>query len=332
MMRLLRFWWRTGNAAEWFARIRGDQFDRSADAAWRSWADQDTLNRQAFERIETSWEAAALVRDRPQIRSMLDDVDRLVQRHSAGQRKASFAWAPQLALAGIAMLALTVAIGYWYLQPRLASTSYVTAIGEQRVVTLEDQSSISLNTGTRIRVYYSRHARVVELLTGEAVFTVVPDAQRPFEVKALERATIAVGTKYAVQITGPESVDVTVLEGIVSIAGSNDSTAARVAAGQAASYTLRGPISAIRPADTLRIQAWQQQQLVFNDVPLAVALAEFNRYVTTPVVAGNAELSTRRIGGVFQVGQQEEFLSSLEDLLQVRATRLDGQILLLPAP
>ena len=43
-------------------------------------------------------------------------------------------------------------------------------------------------------------------------------------------------------------------------------------------------------------------RLEFDNVPLADALAEFNRYSKTPVLAQSAAVSARRISGVFQVG------------------------------
>src|SRR3569623_1080743 len=56
---------------------------------------------------------------------------------------------------------------------------YVTAPGEKRVVQLADGSRVDMNGATRLVVDGPRHAR---LDRGEALFTIVHDPARPFEV------------------------------------------------------------------------------------------------------------------------------------------------------
>ncbi|MEP7246914.1 MAG: FecR domain-containing protein, partial [Gammaproteobacteria bacterium] len=50
--------------------------------------------------------------------------------------------------------------------------TYVTALGEQRALELEDGSVVHLNTSTRLEVEFREHERVVRLLSGEALFKV----------------------------------------------------------------------------------------------------------------------------------------------------------------
>jgi len=62
-----------------------------------------------------------------------------------------------------------------------APGQYRTAIGEQKVVDLEDHSTIVLDAATRLRVRYTPDARIVELQNGQAQFTVAKDPTRPFK-------------------------------------------------------------------------------------------------------------------------------------------------------
>ena len=234
---------------------------------------------------------------------------------------------------GLAAILIITTSAYWQWVSQATSTSYVTAVGEQRVVMLEDQSSVSLNTATSIRVVYSRRSRSVEMLAGEAVFSVVHDEARPFSVRALAGSSTAVGTQYAVRIANPDSIVVSVLEGVVAVkADSTPGPAARVLAGQAVSYEKSGAVSPVRPADLEQIRAWQEQRLVFTDVPLRDAVAEFNRYLRTPVVLAGADIANRRISGVYRIGHEDAFLNALQQLYQVQVIRGEGQILLQPAP
>jgi len=110
---------------------------------------------------------------------------------------------------------------------------YATAVGQQETALLADGSTVLLNTNTQISVDYGRHYREVQLLQGEALFTVAKNATRPFRVQAGNGRVEAIGTAFAVRLK-EDAVDVMVKEGRVilasessrSLGGSADSSAA----------------------------------------------------------------------------------------------------------
>jgi transmembrane sensor len=87
-------------------------------------------------------------------------------------------------------------------------------------------------------------------------------------------------------------------------------------------------VSAIRPADAGRIRGWQAQRIVFSDVALSEALREYNRYIKVPIVLGDPSLATRRINGVFRIGDENAFLGSLQQGLHVKISKTDSQTML----
>jgi transmembrane sensor len=88
--------------------------------------------------------------------------------------------------------------------------------------------------------------------------------------------------------------------------------------------------SAVRSADPNRVRAWRTQRLVFNDLSLADAVTEFNRYVTTPIVVEPGPLAERRVNGVFRIGEQAAFLNALEQTLPLVVRREPDRVLLQP--
>ncbi len=92
------------------------------------------------------------------------------------------------------------------------------AVGHQLTATLDDGSTIQLNTDTRIELQYSSRERTVRLQRGEAHFAVAPDAERPFVVVAGSGVVRAVGTEFNVYLSDGNQTEVTVTEGIVEIA------------------------------------------------------------------------------------------------------------------
>ena len=96
------------------------------------------------------------------------------------------------------------------------SQTYITAIGEQRRITLADNSIVQLNTNSAVVVSYTDSERGIQLQKGEAHFTVGHNPHRPFLVRAGNGIVRAVGTAFSVRLY-EHSVDVIVTEGRVAL-------------------------------------------------------------------------------------------------------------------
>src|SRR3546814_18419265 len=79
---------------------------------------------------------------------------------------------------------------------------YATGLGERRVVMLDDDSRLSLDANTRVRVKYSRAGRQLWLEAGRARFEVAKDPLRPFSVAAAGKIVVATGTEFSVELLG----------------------------------------------------------------------------------------------------------------------------------
>jgi len=321
-------------AAEWFARLRSGHMTSPDNKAWKEWMARGSDNSLAYENVELAWEISEELRNRPAIKTLLRDADMTLTRTASvpvgrGLFGGRVSWRAGAALAAVALICAVTAV---WVVTRGSVTEYASGVGEQRVVTLPDNSTLSLNTGTRVQVQYSRGLRRIDLLAGEAEFAVTHDGERPFEVHALRGATTAVGTEFDVQITGATAT-VSVLKGTVTVRPTEQtgaSTSTEVTAGQAVDYTAEGHASALRNADAGRVHGWLAQRIVFSDVTLADALTDYNRYTKTPIVLGDPALGGRRINGVFRIGDQAAFINALKQGLHVSATPDAQSIVLQP--
>jgi len=101
--------------------------------------------------------------------------------------------------------------------------TYATDVGEQRSIVLADGSTIELNARSRVRIRFTEQERDIDLLQGQALFSVAKDHERPFIVRSDKTRVRAVGTQFDVyrRTTG---TTVTVLEGRVAVlpTGSED--------------------------------------------------------------------------------------------------------------
>lgn len=320
---LRRFPGRRG-ASEWFSLVRSGHVDERADRQWSQWMADDVEHEKAYENRELAWELAAELKDAASIQQLLRAADLLVARADAPSRSAHrvlLSW-PVLATA-VAVVLVGVLIPLWLARNAVTTSEYATAVGEQRTVTLSDHSTVVLNTGTHLRVEYSRALREVVLLQGEALFMASADPARPFRVRAQAGVTTVLGTEFAVRIEGT-AVSVAVLSGSVSVVSDAQPTGTAgpaVITGQRVSYSAGEPVSPPVAADIGVIRGWQSHRIVFSDVPLAEALKEYNRYVTVPIVLGNTELAQRHINGVFVMGDESAFLGALRQGLHLQAVQ-----------
>jgi transmembrane sensor len=318
-------------AADWFAEARSGDADPGKEQSWLRWID-DAGHQRAYEKCELAWELSAEVRSSQALTVLLAQADALVSQHRSARRSAARpTWRVAVWQVGLAASVIAVGILAWQFIGRPSTTEYATTVGEQRTVALADGSTVFLNTDSVLRVSLGRHLRRIELVRGEALFNVSHDPSRPFEVHALKGVTTAVGTQFDVELT-PGGAAVSVLEGTVTVgAGSGAALPpVAVAAGSGVGYTQEGALSELRAAEVNRIQGWRSQRIVFNDLPLAAALAEYNRYTRTPIVLSNPALGTRHINGVFHLGDEAAFLSALDKGLHLKATQGGAQTVLEP--
>lgn len=312
------FRWLHKSAAQWFVRLRGRPVTSRLDAKFRRWLATDPVNEVDYERHELTWALAGELARDEEIEQLLADAQRATVK-ARPAAKLVVAWS-----AVAAMLVAVIYAGFNWQSPDSAAV-YITAVGEQRTVVLPDQSRMTLNTSTRVRVAFERDVRVIELEYGEATFSVTHDVNRPFEVHAARGMARALGTEFNVMSLAND-VTVSVLSGRVQvIAPDTDHGGARPQSavlhkGEEITYNSAG-VSQIQRAHAARINAWRSGRVAFDDVDLQEALREFNRYSGTPIVLGDASLASVRVSGVFRIGESEALLRALSTAFEIEAER-----------
>lgn len=230
-----------------------------------------------------------------------------------------------------ASLVLAAGVGAFYFEDTTAAlrADYRTSPGETRVVALPDGSTVHLNTDTAIALRFDQGRREIELLAGEAVFTVAKVAaadRRPFVVRAAGGRIRALGTRFIVY-RRDAAVDVTVLEHRVEVALGDEITvkpgALVLEAAQSVRYDRVSGLGQVRQIDPENAAAWLRGRLVFDQVPLAQAAAELSRYRHGRIVIVDADLARRRVSGVFR-------LDDIDGALEIIAAEFGAGIVTVP--
>ena len=187
---------------------------------------------------------------------------------------------------------------------------YVTALGEQRSVMLDDGTRVTLNTASQIEVKLRRTHRSVRLVRGEALFEVAPDAGRPFDVNAGNATVRAVGTQFNVD-TRPRQTTVTVIEGRVAYVSGQVPV---LVAGDRLVVGRDGAATMSHGVDVDSALAWTRKQLVFERRPLGEVAEEFNRYNPGRIFIESDSLRAEEVTGTFQSHDPRTFVQFLANI------------------
>ncbi|APA71129.1 FecR family protein [Janthinobacterium sp. 1_2014MBL_MicDiv] len=302
-------------AATWFSR-RGN-LDAPGQAAFAAWLAADARHAHAYAQLQHTQQA---VRRIPAQVAARWTVPPAAPAPASAPRRH---WLRALPYAAAAMLLLGVGAGgyQWWQQPTF-SQSYATARGQRLTVALPDGSTVQLDTATRLHVTLYRQRRAVRLAQGEALFQVQSRQGQPFEVAAGPLRVTVVGTQFSVRNTldHDDSLRVAVQHGHVRVAGAQPD-AIDLLAGQGVTADAAGRLSAIASLAPGSVAPWREGRVTFENVPLSVALAEFERYGDTGFVVRDPAVARLRIGGSFSLTQLDRFAAALPQLLPVQIVR-----------
>lgn len=197
-----------------------------------------------------------------------------------------------------------------------ATYAIETRMGERRSVDLADGSRIDLNGGSHI-VLNRKNPRLAELKRGEALFTVVHDTRRPFEVRVGSDVLQDLGTVFSVLHEG-KATEVAVSEGAVLYNPGRE--AVHIAPGQKLSDEGDSRVILSR-IDKSAVGGWRNQRLSYSGAPLVRVASDLRRNLGISVSVDPA-LSDRRFTGLVQLdGDQQLLFQRLSALLEVRAVR-----------
>lgn len=219
---------------------------------------------------------------------------------------------------------------------------YASDVGEQRRLELADGSVVYLNAASTVQVRLGRDARDIRL-TGEALFRVAHDSERPFRVWTRDAVIKAIGTTFNVA-TRASGTQVAVLEGKVQVAESrsagvgqssrsaNETTpSAFLEAGEAARITRAGAIERRPAEEAANATAWRHRQLVFEGTALEEAVEEFNRYRRSrPLRLEGVSPGSHHYSGTFNADDPESFAALLSRERGLQVEWRDDEIVIRP--
>lgn len=306
-------------AERWFVKLLDADPRLPPPVEFERWLAADPSHAVAYADVERLWRLGEEAARHPDVVAVANRVLRSAPTSLVRQMR--YWLTPALAVAA-ALIMFTGLVGYGWSAFAVegTSTQYVTRVGQQRTVNLQDGSALLLDADSAVVVRFERDARRVALLHGRAEFRVRHDQHWPFVVNAAGGTVTDLGTTFQVQIGARDDVDVVLLEGKVSVATAR--ARKTLTSGEALRFDRAGTLVGPYPADLSAALGWTSGEVVAHGWRLPRLLAEMNRYSDTKLELGDAGLHDVRVTGTFREGDQETLLRVLEAGWPIRAKRV----------
>jgi transmembrane sensor len=330
-------------ATEWLVAFCEREVDAPGRESFDRWLRASPEHVRAYLQIAALWESTGLL-----VESTKVDVEALIERAlsehnvlahparemvsgissglSSQRSNAPSAWR---AVAASLLLVCAVAGGVvWWQLTR--TPMYQTGAAEQRTVRLPDGSTVQLNARSRIELRFTTQERAVDLVEGEAMFSVAKNPSRAFVVRSGVIPVMAVGTRFDVYRKSSGTM-VTVMEGKVAIGAHSLSESGGggspvlLSAGEQAVASSQPPIRAYR-ANVFAATAWTEGKLMFDSAPLRDVVAEFNRIGSRQLTIEDGSLLDLHVSGVFPATDSAQLVSFLRERFGVTVTETDNEV------
>lgn len=316
-------------AAHWALRIDEAGLDEDAQAAFNLWLEGDMRRVGAFARAQAVLvhvkRAKALGSDFEPMSfndkvTPVEPVADLPQRTGLTRRKM---------LIGASAIAATGAFAILLPIKRVSARLYETGRGETRRIPLEDGSTVTLNTDSRIAVTINAASRTVQLVQGEALFKVVATNRAPFLVEIGDTALRARDATFSVCQLDALPLEVKVCAGNVEL--ERDTKGKRLLhANMQAIMPANGAVieRSITPETLARTLAWQEGMLSFEDTPLRQAAEEFARYSDRKIEITDPMVGAETVTGRYAANNPEGFARAVALSLNLHMQSTVGGIVI----
>jgi len=316
------------DAVRWHIVLSGDEAGEEDWLAFTDWLEADDKHRKACDAVEDILIGVSGDELNMAELSPLPPENTVIEaRHRWWGRGRQWA----VAVAAIAAIVIIVTGVRSFRTADYGIQEYATRVGEQRMVTLSDGSTVRLNTDSGIKVMFEDKVRRTELTHGQALFTIAKNAKRPFLVGLGDSHVRVVGTVFDI-LRHKNQVRVTVAKGVVEVVPTKTTLlqkTVRLLPGSQLIHREGSTESSVTKVDPAVVTAWKNGYLEYDDARLADVVDDLNRYFPAPIrVIGTAR--DLRFSGVVRIADEKAALLILSEGLPVYVENRQGEMLVLP--
>lgn len=314
-------------AIQWLVRLDKGR-SPELEAAHSAWMAQSIRHKVAYAKQQIAWKRMDVLRHirplehlgRRADPDLLKPRTRWLGLSAVLAAVASAGWMPKTAAAMAAVLIAAVLLSVAFRAG--PETQYVTQIGQQQSLTLQDGTELTLNTNSKVRVRFTADHRRIFLDRGEIMLTVAHDASRPLEVIAGNVTSRAVGTKFSVRVHEDDKrVETLVTEGrvlvlrqphLLGIPLQPQAVTRTLDAGEKVVVGRHGAeVSRVTARQADRQLMWTTGTIALEGERLSDVIREVNRYSQRQLVILDPAIAKVPVGGSFRTSDATGFAEDL---------------------
>lgn len=212
------------------------------------------------------------------------------------------------------VLLVGLSLGIWFLTTQETGGEWLavqTGPGEYKSLSLPDGSQVKLNALSTLEyppVFDEKHRKV--RITGEALFMVSKDAQRPFQVQSQEITTTVLGTQFNVNAYADDSaVEVSLLEGSVQVQGLGETFLMEPM--QQSTFNLRNRKAEMGSFDSTEVMAWRKGEIVLSRTRFDQLQRLIKRRYGVEVLLKDPKMKAFTVSGKFKNPDLNTLLESI---------------------
>lgn len=290
------------SALDWLLRLKEQPNNSALIADWNAWLEADPAHAAAWRKAARVWQLTGAVGTGEARRRFNPQRQHAVIRSRRRTRLAVF---------GSAVAACLVLIVTVLLSDRQAD--YHSPLGEKRTFTLSDGSTVVLDSDSAFNSQFDASQRHIELLRGQAFFSVSHNRQRPFTVQAGSSRITVTGTAFEVKHSASQ-VTVSVEHGTVRVRDDqvqDPKLLTELTAGERLSiHHDTAQVQRDRQNSTY-IAAWRKGLLLAHDNSIGELLEILRSRYAGLIVLRDERLLEHRVTGVFNLNDPHEALRAL---------------------
>lgn len=237
-------------------------------------------------------------------------------------------------VAASAAIIAGVALTLWLMRDRQATevaayTTVTTGDSEQKTITINDGTRLTLNAGTTLHIYNDfSTTRQVDLVDGEVFFQVHKDPQKPFRVQSSGLTITVLGTSFNVSSYKELSrISVGVMTGKVQVA--KDTATLGVLQKMEGLLYDKATHSHKIIAITDTLPAWKEGRLVLDDVSFKEMAFLMRKNFGTDIITEDPRImNTRYTTELFTTMTGDQAVEVLASIHNLKIKKQNDQVLL----
>lgn len=309
------------NEVSYWISLEKEGVDLNKNKLFQSWLKKDLKNEIAFEE-EKSFFSSINSLPKDFLEDLKQDVKENRQRINK-RKKFMISFGSFLSAACI----LFVLYFSFNFNSMTYSKEYLSSNKIRQNLVLPDNSKISLDTNTSIKIELYKDRREIYLSQGKGFFDVSSNKNRPFIIKTNHVNVKVIGTKFEI-INKDKSFEVNVLEGKVRVSNKKDRLIALVSKNQKLILDRYFNLKSLEKTASKDIALWNQGKFYFKQETLKNVIKKFSKYNDLEVLIEDKSIKNLPITGSFDSKEFEKIINVLPLIHPVKIEKKEGKILI----